>query len=145
MSTIIGGCLCGRIRYQSEGPVFGGGHCYCHDCRRSSGTAACSHLAVAAAGFELTGRPTGFTRPADSGNQVTRHFCPTCGSALYSTNAANPAVVFVRASSLDDPEVFRPQMIVYASRAPSWAQLDPGLPTFAEMAPASDRPVSLDP
>lgn len=145
MSIITGGCLCGRVRYQSSGAVFGGGHCYCRDCRRSSGTAACSHLAVPAAGFELTGDTTGFARPADSGNVVTRHFCPTCGSALYSTNAANPAVVFVRASSLDDPEAFIPQMIVYASRAPSWAHLDGGLATFPEMAPAAERPVSLDP
>ena len=31
-----------------------------------------------------------------------------------------PGMVFVRASSLDDPEVFQPQMIVYSSRKPSW-------------------------
>ena len=47
-------------------------------------------------------------------------------------------------SYIDDPEAFAPQMIVYASRAPSWAQLDAGLATFPEMAPAADRPVSLD-
>ena len=59
-------------------------------------------------------------------------------------NSANPEVVFLRASSLDDPEAFEPGMIVFASRAPSWAQLDPKLPTFPEMAPPPARPVKLD-
>jgi hypothetical protein len=46
-----------------------------------------------------------------------------------------PGMVFVKASSLDDLEIAKPQMIVYASRAPSWRYLDPDLLTFAEMPP----------
>jgi hypothetical protein len=95
-------------------------------------------------GFAVTGQPTSYERTADSGNAVSRAFCGRCGSALYSTNAASPDVVFLRASSLDDPEQFVPGMIVYASRAPSWARLDPELPRFSEMPPAEQRPVTLD-
>jgi hypothetical protein len=50
----------------------------------------------------------------------------------------------IRASSALDPDQFTPGMIVYASRAPSWAQLDPRLATFSEMPPAEQRPVKLD-
>jgi hypothetical protein len=46
----------------------------------------------------------------------------------------------LRASSLDDLEVFKPQFVVYASRAASWDRLDPNLPTFAEMPPAEKMP-----
>jgi hypothetical protein len=63
---------------------------------------------------------------------------------VFSTNSANPDALFVRASSLDDLEVFKPQMIVFASRAPSWVHLDEGLATFPEMAPPPARPVSLE-
>jgi hypothetical protein len=49
-------------------------------------------------------------------------------------------VVFVRASSLDDLEIAKPQMIVYASRAPSWAYLDSDVPTFSEMPEGIPRP-----
>ncbi|MHA1572835.1 MAG: GFA family protein, partial [Alphaproteobacteria bacterium] len=59
--------------------------------------------------------------------------CPECGAAIYSRNSAMKGVVFVRASSLDDLEIAKPQLIVYASRAPSWSKLDPELPTFAGM------------
>jgi hypothetical protein len=44
-----------------------------------------------------------------------------------------PGVVFPRASSLDDPEMAKPQMVVFASRAPSWDYVDPALPAFPTM------------
>ena len=82
------------------------GHCHCEDCRRTSGTGHGSHLAVPAAGFTITGEVRFFEKPADSGNVVARGFCPTCGSAVYSLNSGYEDLVFPRASSLDDPEVF---------------------------------------
>ena len=90
----------------------------------------------------MTGAVSAYDRPADSGNIVSRVFCPTCGSPVYSLNSAMPDLIFLRASSLDDLEIFQPQMVVYASRAPSWDQLDPNLPTFPKMPPAENmRPV----
>jgi len=71
---------------------------------------------------------------------VSRAFCPVCGSPVYSLNAAMPELIFLRASSLDDPELFRPQMVVFASRAPSWDVLGPNLPSFAEMPPRENMP-----
>ena len=67
---------------------------------------------------------------------ISRGFCPTCGSAIHSRNSA----VSVRASSLDDPEVFQPQMIVYGKRAPSWDRMDPALPRFEAMPPPEETP-----
>ena len=49
-----------------------------------------------------------------------------------------PGVVFVRASSLDDPDIFHPQMVVYAKRDVKWGSIDPTLPTFEEMAPPEE-------
>jgi len=31
------------------------------------------------------------------------------------------------------PEIAKPQMVVYASRAPSWDMIDPALPSFPVM------------
>jgi hypothetical protein len=83
----------------------------------------------------LTGDVKGYARAADSGNVVTRHFCPTCGAAIYSANAGMPGMLFLRASSLDDLEVFKPQMHVYASRAASWDHRREDLPAFDMMPP----------
>lgn len=133
-----GGCLCGAVRYQSGSEPAVAGHCQCEDCRRTSATGHASHMAIPADAFQLEGSTTRYDKAADSGNIVSRHFCPTCGSAVYSTNSGVQGRVFVRASSLDDPEVFQPQMVVYASRAPSWDHMAPGLPAFDTMPPPAE-------
>jgi hypothetical protein len=132
---ITGRCLCGAVQYSCTAEPVMMGHCHCEDCRRSSGSGHSSHLAVPEAGLRVTGSPTGYARPADSGNMVTRYFCPTCGSALYSKNAGMPGMVFLRASSLDDLETFKPQMHVYASRAASWDKPGQDVPSFDIMPP----------
>ena len=132
--AFTGGCLCGAVRYEGTDQL-GGGHCHCLDCRRSSGTGHCSHMAVPEGAFHITGDVRFYDAPADSGNIISRGFCPICGSAVYSKNAGMPGLAFVRASSLDDPEVFRPEVVVYAKRAPSWDRMDPTLPAFESMPP----------
>lgn len=139
-----GGCLCGAVRYQSSvGPQVVA-HCHCVDCRKSSGTGHCTHVVIPADAFTVSGEVKFYDHPADSGNIVSRGFCPTCGSAVYSTNSAMPDMVFTRASSLDDPEIARPQMVVYASRAPSWDYVDPELPAFPTMPEGGPRQVMAD-
>ena len=137
-----GGCFCGKVRYRGT-EENGGGHCHCISCRRTSGTGHCSHMIVPEAAFTVSGEVRFYDAPADSGNIVSRGFCPTCGSAVYSTNAGMPGVVFVRASSLDDPEVFKPQMIVYTDRAASWDHMDADLPSFAAMPKHEEMPERL--
>jgi hypothetical protein len=132
-SSFEGGCLCGAVRYRSEADPVMGGHCHCIDCRKSSGSGHCSHLVIARSAVSVTGEVTLYDRSADSGNMVTRAFCPACGAPVYSLNSASPELIFLRASSLDDPEIFKPQMVVYTKRAPSWDQPDPNLPGFAAM------------
>lgn len=135
MDNFSGSCLCGSVQFDGCDSQ-GGGHCYCEDCRKTSGSSHCSHLMVAESNFSVQGDVSFYDRPADSGNVVSRGFCPGCGSPVFSRNSGMPGMVFVRASSLDDPDRFQPAMIVYSSRAPSWSRMDPGLPTFAEMPPA---------
>jgi hypothetical protein len=37
MATLTGGCLCGQIRFEVDGPVAGIGVCHCSLCRKISG------------------------------------------------------------------------------------------------------------
>lgn len=139
-----GGCLCGAVRFKSTADPQFVGHCHCVDCRRTSGTGHSTHLAVPEHAFSVTGAVTFYDRAADSGNIVKRGFCGTCGSPVYSKNSAMPGVVFPRASVLDDPEIAKPQMIVYASRAPSWDHMNPALPAFATMPEGGPQGVAAD-
>lgn len=140
--TISGRCLCGSVSYECK-EESGGGHCHCIDCRRASGTGHCSHMIVSEADFSLTGEVKFFQKPADSGNLIDRGFCPNCGSAIYSTNSGMPGMVFVRASSLDNLEDFKPQMVVYTDRAASWDHMDNSLPRFAAMPSPENMPEAM--
>lgn len=135
-----GRCLCGAIHYTASGTPRVAGHCYCDDCRRSSGTSHGSHIAMAEEEVRIEGNPVRFDKAADSGNIVSRYFCGTCGGPIYSTNSAMPGLTFLRASSLDDLEVFKANLVVYASRAPSWSADDEGLQRFETMPPAEAMP-----
>ena len=134
-TTFSGGCLCGSVRYTCSAEPIMAGHCHCEDCRRTSGTGYSSHLAVSADEIAITGETKAYVRPSASGNLVTRAFCPECGAPVFSKNPAMPGLLFLRASSLDDLEVFKPQMHVWAMRAPSWDAPSSELPVFDKMPP----------
>jgi hypothetical protein len=44
-------------------------------------------------------------------------------------------MIFLRASSLDDVDVFKPQFVVYTASGAAWDTVDPNLPTFPGMPP----------
>lgn len=140
MTGFKGGCLCEAVRYESTADAGITGHCHYIDCRKTSGRGHGSHMGVSKDALAVTGDLTFYDAPADTGNTVSRGFCPTCGSAIYSTNTFMPDMVFVRASSLDDQEDFKPQVVVYASRAASWDIVDPNLPSFDKMPPPPEIP-----
>ena len=133
MAGFTGGCLCERVRYECSAEPKMVVHCYCVDCRKSSGTGHGTHLMVPAEALQVRGEVSVYERDADSGNTIRRVFCPVCGSPLYSTNSSMPGMAFPRASNLDDPDVVTPQMAVFTSRAPRWDAVDPKLPAVPEM------------
>src|ERR1700677_2764809 len=98
MSTSrTGGCLCGAIRYESDGEVLFALRCHCRDCQRQSGAASVAAIRVPAARFQVTkGTPKSFVAQADSGNEITRAFCGDCGTPLYVQVATRPDVIGLR-------------------------------------------------
>jgi len=129
-----GGCLCGKIRYRSSSDPLATVHCYCTDCRRIGGTGHATHTVVPEVAFHLSGKVSEYQRSADSGNQINRRFCPQCGSAIFHTREGLEGKVVIRTSSLDDPEITKPDRVLYVSSAISWDHIDPDLPSFKKMA-----------
>jgi hypothetical protein len=131
---ITGGCLCGAVRFIGDAEPQFQVKCYCRDCRRTSGAGHTALMGFAEGSIELTGEAREFRSKADSGNDIFRAFCPNCGSGIYARNAGMPQLIFVRASALDDPDLFSPQIAVWAARAPRWDAATAAIPTF-DLAP----------
>lgn len=130
-----GGCLCGQVRFRIEGEPLMSGRCCCLSCQKLSGGGQMESIAFPAAAFAVEGSLTGYDWTADSGGRVTTSFCARCGSPLFGKSTSMPGLQMVRAAALDDPEVYEPQMVVYAKRRQAWAPHDERLPAFEAMPP----------
>ena len=133
-SKYDGGCLCGAVRYSSGAEPMATGNCHCRDCQKTSGGPYIAGFLVPAEAFEVTGEVTWFTTTADSGNRSQRAFCPTCGSSLFGRPEGG-GVLFVHASTLDDPSWFKPAIDIFTSSAQPWDVMDPALAKFEKMPP----------
>ncbi len=135
MAEFSGRCLCGGISYKGESePVFAG-NCHCTDCRKASGGGHMALFAVPESGLEVAGETRGYDLTADSGAKVTHHFCPNCGVPMFNTNTSLPGLKVIVASTLDDPEFYKPAVSIFASRALSWDQPHPSTQQFDTMPP----------
>jgi hypothetical protein len=72
---------------------------------------------------------------ADSGRLMLRQFCPSCGTPVFTQADTRKHYVGVRAGTLDDPDLGKPQITIWTSSAPSWAYFDPALPREERQAP----------
>lgn len=135
-AAMTGGCLCGAVRYESSGEPGFALLCHCRDCQRQSGSAYAAGWRVPAAGFRVTkGEPKLYVRTADSRNRITRAFCPECGSTLFLRVSARPDLVAIRAGTLDDPSLFRPEADIFVASAQPWDHLNPDLPKYPTYPP----------
>lgn len=135
MNTRTGGCLCGQVRFQISGESGPSRICWCHDCQRlaANGTV---NVVFPTAAIDITGNVAQHTKTADSGNQVTRRFCPQCGSQLFSDSTGRPGFTVVRVGTLDDPSSITPTANIWRASAPAWACVDPTLESFDHAPPA---------
>ena len=121
-----GSCLCGQVRYRITSEPVASRICWCRDCQRISSNGTVNVL-VASASIEVSGAVGEYKRTADSGNEVTRRFCPQCGSQLFADSTGRPGLTVVRVGTLDDPSSVRPTANIWSASAPAWACLDAAL------------------
>ncbi|HEY2707850.1 MAG TPA: GFA family protein [Caulobacteraceae bacterium] len=135
MTDRTGGCACGAVRFKITQPLMGVGVCHCTDCQKASGGPP-NYVALApTTGFEVTkGAAKIYASKGDSGGEVSRAFCPECGTPLLSTPDGAPFTP-VKLGALDDNADLAPAMHLYVSSAPAWHLMHEGLPTFPKMPP----------
>jgi len=132
---ITGGCLCGAVRYTIAAAPLVARTCWCRVCQYIGAGSATVNVAFPSAALAVNGELRDFRMNADSGNAMHRRFCPTCGTHVLTGSEARPHLVFVRAGTLDDPELGAPQMTIWTASAPSWACFNEQLPRVERQPP----------
>jgi hypothetical protein len=60
---------------------------------------------------------------AESGNRLTFHFCPQCGSTVYWQNSGHPDVIAVAVGAFADPQFPWPRHSVYERSRHGWVHV----------------------
>ncbi|WKE67113.1 GFA family protein [Gallaecimonas kandeliae] len=142
MTERTGRCLCGAVHFRLAAEPLAARVCWCRDCQHiaANGTV---NLVVPAESLAVSGTLAEYSSTADSGNTITRQFCPGCGCHLFAQSSARPQFRVVRAGNLDEPSSIKPGANIWSDSAPSWACLDPALERLSSQ-PAPPQPVSVE-
>jgi len=133
---LTGGCLCEKVRYECHEEPKLATYCHCPDCKKTTGSAFCVGVVVNAKALEIiSGTVKAYTKTADSGNKITRVFCPECGSPLFTKAEILPNTVWIKAGSLDKPELIKPAHQTWTEKAVKWAYIDDDLPSYPQSGP----------
>jgi hypothetical protein len=108
MDRFTGGCLCGRVRLEASGPPYRVGLCHCLDCR--------THHGALFGAFAIFPEDA-VTIDGETGEYAGRHFCPRCGSSVFSRSADE---VELHLGSLDAPDQLMPTYELWTIRRESW-------------------------
>jgi hypothetical protein len=130
---ISGGCLCGAVRYEAEGPPESAGFCYCADCRKASGSGFIPFMNFASDALTFTGETLQFRSLSYRGTEAVRSSCPSCGGLVFGGEIGKDDSHTIYAGSLDDPSHFRPQLAIFLRDRPEWVAMPEGLKTFDTM------------
>lgn len=135
MTTITGGCLCGAVRYAAVSQPLAARTCWCRLCQYLGAGSATVNVVFKSADVTMTGALSDYECVAESGNRMHRRFCPTCGTPVTSAAESRPHLIFIRAGTLDDPELGAPDMTIWTSTAPTWACISETLPKSERQPP----------
>jgi hypothetical protein len=132
---IAGGCLCGSVRYRVNAAPIVTRVCWCRDCQYFGAGSGTVNTCFPSEALAVEGALEDFRSVANSGTIMYRSFCPTCGTPMFSRAESRPHLVFVRAGTLDDPQIATPAATIWTSSAPTWACFDPQIPQVEGQPP----------
>jgi hypothetical protein len=101
--------------------------CHCLGCQRRTGSVFGAQARFPRERVRVTGDTTPFIRTADSGNRITFHFCPSCGSTVYYEPEAEAELIAVPVGAFADPTFPSPSVSVYESRRHHWVDVPPAI------------------
>lgn len=130
---IVGGCLCGGVRYSVAEPFAISGYCHCRRCQQRTGTSSAASARTVPGSLTVTEGEEllGEWAPEDGWPKV---FCSRCGSALWSRSPDVAGLLAVRLGTVDGEPGIRPSYRQFVAYRAVWEEINDDLPQFPERA-----------
>lgn len=133
MTDHVASCLCEQLRVTIRGEPDFCTICHCSKCRKRSGSAFGVNAYYSREKVvSIAGSSSQYRRQGDSGRYATRHFCPTCGIAVYAEVELFPQGIAVFPGTFAGPYFPQPTLSVWTEGKCDWVQLPKDLPVFAK-------------
>ena len=122
-----GGCLCGRMRYEIDGPLTHVENCHCSMCRRFHGAAFSTYGKVGVEHFRwLDGR--GLLTVYETSPGIGWAFCRICGSSLGIPDRGKLSEITL--GTLDGDPGVRPTEHIFVGSKAAWHEITDSLPQY---------------
>jgi hypothetical protein len=129
-------CQCGQFRVRFEGEPAIVSSCHCLACQRRTGAVFSSNAffkrdQVAA----MEGEHRTWQRTGESGQVLTFHFCPTCGSTVFWERDRAPDALTVAVGAFADPAFPPPVRTVWTENMHGWLPFPDSIPRHRKNPP----------
>jgi hypothetical protein len=131
---IDGQCHCGRVSYQAEIDPARVSVCHCTDCQMLTGSPFRVTVICSGGRIRITGRsPKTYAKVGDNGRTRVQHFCPDCGSPLFTSGEGELSDDWgIRWGSIRQRRQLKPARQIWCRSAVPWlGEIEnlPGRPT----------------
>lgn len=121
-----GNCQCGSVVYELNGDPLTCYACHCNGCQSATGSAFALSMLVASSELEIKSGTVADNAYSHNGNELTRHHCSKCGSALWFSAGTDSDVVALKPGTLQDKSWFKPVAHCWLQSAQPWLVVDDG-------------------
>jgi hypothetical protein len=129
---LTGGCLCGGVRFEIDGPLGVAGYCHCRRCQRRTGAAASAQARVEPGSLRVV-EGARLVREYQPPGGFAKAFCSSCGGALWSRDPDEDEPFSVRLGAFDSDPGVRPSYHQFVDYAAPWEPIpDDGLARYPE-------------
>jgi hypothetical protein len=158
MTALRGSCLCGRVRFEIDGPLMRSSHCHCRQCQKAHGAPFRTRARGAAADFRyLVGEELVSFYESTPGTH--RGFCKVCGAPVLvkfdahsrsaQTDPGAVALYGVALATLDDDPAVSPDAHAFIVDKAPWFTVTDDLPQYPARIPGTlptipDRTIACD-
>ncbi len=131
MTTRSGGCLCGQVRFTTEGEPLNVRFCHCRLCQRAMGAPFFARALFVRSAIRIEGETEAFP----TSERIVRVFCPKCGTRIMAERVDGSAAGLAL-TLFDEPGAWAAECHIFTETMVPWLVFGDGLPQYPERPPA---------
>ena len=129
-------CLCGSLRVVASGEPRFNNICSCQACQRRTGSVIHAGAYFLKEDAQCEGVTKVYVRRSDSGREVHHHFCPECGTTVYSFAERAPGLCAISVGCFADADFPAPSFSLWEEGLHPWLGIPANVKRYSKSVDA---------